>query len=241
MANERGPWDFVQDWDVEAFGPDVRDPVLRQRWGTALALAGGLPYMWQTLARPIRDIIYGLLELKSGDRVFVVGEGNEPCGWSADMRHLVGPAGAVDAIEIIRDGRAAVRNNQRGRNGMIGCWRWNYAQDIPDESYDCVAIMQSTQHCDDWSETGREFLRIMKPGRRIVFAEMVLDGVRFRERINADVHIKQWFDKLLPPRSEPISNYTGEAIMAAFGAALEGPQCMEWRGVEMFWGRKPAR
>jgi hypothetical protein len=233
------PWSYVQQWDIDAFGPDLLDDDQRRRWARAVFLAGGLPYMWQTLARPIKDIIYGLLELRSGDRIFIVGEGNEPCGWSADMRDIVGSTGIVDAIEIILDGRKAVMEKRMGRNGKIGCWKWTYAADIPDETYDCVAVMQSTQHCDKWEETGPEFLRIMKPGRRIVFAEMVLGGPRFMEKIHADVHINQWFDKMFPAGRETISNYSGEEIQAAFGDHLDGPQAMEWHGIEMFWGRKP--
>jgi SAM-dependent methyltransferase len=233
------PWSYVQPWDLEAFGPDLLDEEQRRRWARAVFLAGGLPYMWQTLARPIRDIIYGLLELRAGDRVFIVGEGNKPCGWSDDMRNIVGTEGAVDDIEIIRDGRAAVMQGRVGRNGKIGCWKWTYSENIPDESYDCVAIMQSTQHCDKWEETGPELLRIMKPGRRIVFAEMVLGGPRFMDRIHGDVHINQWYDKMFPKGRETISNYTGEEINAAFGHHLAGPQAMEWHGIEMFWGRKP--
>jgi hypothetical protein len=238
---ETDPWSFIQDWDLEAFGPDLLDEGQRRRWARAVFLAGGLPYMWQTLARPIRDIIYGLLELGTGDRVFVIGEGNEPCGWSADMRELVGSAGAVDDIEIIRDGRASVMERRLGRNGKIGCWKWEYTAGIPDGSYDCVAIMQSTQHCDKWEETGPELLRIMKPGRRIVFAEMVLAGDRFMQRIRGDVHINQWFDKMFPAGRESISNYSGEDIMTALGEHLDGPQSFEWHGIEMFWGRKRIR
>jgi SAM-dependent methyltransferase len=134
---------------------------------------------------------------------------------------------------------AAVMERRMGRNGKIGCWQWTYSNDIPDASYDCVVVMQSTQHCDDWAETGPELLRIMKPGRRIVFAEMVLAGPRFMEKIRADVHINQWFDKMFPGGRDTISNYSGEEIKAAFGDHCDGPQTMEWHGIEMFWGRKP--
>ena len=185
------PWDYIQDWDVELVGPEIRDPLAVGRWARAFALAGGLGYMWNELARPVSEIVYGLLELRPGDKVLIIGEAVGPAGWEEDMRAIVGPSGAVDVVEILPQGRRAVAEQWRGRNGMLGCWRWDYTEAMESESYDCVAIMQSTQHCDDWSDVGPEVLRVMKPGRRIVFAEMVLGGPRFDQRVGADLHVRQ--------------------------------------------------
>jgi hypothetical protein len=121
------PWSFIQDWDVEYFGPEISDPQQRSRWETTFAIAGGLPYIWQVVARPISHVIYGLLEAKPGDRVLIVGEAVGPSKWADDLRTIVGPNGAVDVVEIIRDGRNAVMNKTRGRNGKLGCWQWTYA------------------------------------------------------------------------------------------------------------------
>ena len=111
------------------------------------------------------------------------------------------------------------------------------------ESYDCVAIMQSTQHCDDWSDVGPEMLRVMKPGRRIVFAEMVLGGPRFEQRVGADLHVRQWYEKIMGGMRDSldgvVSFYSGEDLLRAMGDLLESPQTLEWKGIEMFWGRKP--
>src|ERR1700722_13755375 len=74
------PWNYVQDWDVEMVGPDVRDPEAQLRWSRAFCMAGGLPYIWRVLARPISEIVYSLLELREGDRVLVIGEAVEPAG-----------------------------------------------------------------------------------------------------------------------------------------------------------------
>ena len=54
--------------------------------------------------------------------------------------------------------------NKRGRNGKLGTWRYDYTADVPDEYFDCVAVLQGVQHTDDWRESGQELLRIMKPG-----------------------------------------------------------------------------
>ena len=122
------PWSYIQDWDVEYFGPEIRDANERRRWETTFAIAGGLPYIWQVVARPISHVVYGLLEAKRGDRVLIIGEGVGPAKWADDLRAMVGPSGAIDVVEIIRDGRDAVMQKKRGRNGKLGCWQWTYGK-----------------------------------------------------------------------------------------------------------------
>ena len=240
-AGPRQPFDFVQPWDTEMFGSDIADYEVRKRWQLAFAFAGGLPFIWNVVARPLTDMLYGLLELRPGDRVLVIGEATEVNGWGDGLRKLVGPRGAVDVVEILREGREAVLAGVRGRNGRTGCWQWTYTNDKPAEYYDVVAIFQSTQHCDDWRETCPELLRVMKSGRRIVMAEATLGGERFMQRIAADVHISQWFAKLFPPemKYEDASQYSGEELNAMCAGFVAEPQFMEWHGIEMFWGRKP--
>ncbi|EJM34495.1 hypothetical protein PMI26_05702 [Pseudomonas sp. GM33] len=241
---KKGPWDYIQPWDVERLGEDILDEETRQRWSAAFCIAGGLPYIWNELARPISDIMYALLELKPGDKVLILGEGVEPAGWDRDMRALVGPEGVVDTVEIILDGRAKSLRRERGRNGVIGTWEWAYTYDKPNEYYDCVAVMQSTQHCDNWVETSAELLRVMKPGRRIVSAEAVVAGSIQRHRIDSDVHLREWYEKamgFLPLTREEIPYYSGEDLLEAFGDQVVDARIMEWHGIEMFWARKPGK
>lgn len=238
---EVSPWDLVQSWDVELAGEAIRDKAEIDRWEQAFAVGGGLPYIWSQLARPISDVIYGLLELREGDRVLIIGEAIGPSGWATDIERIVGPSGHVEAIEIIHEGRAAIHQGKVGRNGLRGTWEWSYTYDSPAEAYDCIGILQSTQHCDDWEGTSSELLRVLKPGRRIVLAEAVLAGPTFHERINSDVHIRQWYEKLFAKiRPEDVPYYSPEQLREAFGPDLEDLRTMEWRGIEMLWGRKPA-
>lgn len=234
------PWEHIQPWDLELLGDQVLDPQQRRIWELATRLAGGLPYIWNELARPVSQIIYGLLELRPGDRVLLIGEGIEPSGWREDILTIIGETGVLDEVEIIRDGRKAVHSRLPGRNGQTGCWRWAYADDLPDESYDCVAVLQATQHADDWAETANDLLRVMRPGRRIVLAEAILSGPTFFSRVDADVHLRQWVDKLYEQvRLSDIPYWSPAQILDAFTGKVDDPQLFEWKGIEMFWGRKP--
>jgi hypothetical protein len=240
-GERRGPWDYIQPWDVDSIPVDIRNEDERRGWMRAMFVAGGLPYMWRELAQPIADVIYGLLEVRPNDRVLLIGEGIEPCGFRERIEQLIGPGGELHTFEIIRDGRDAVASRRLGRNGKIGCWQWTYTEGVPENYYDAIAILQSAQHCDDWRETGAELVRVLRPGRRIVSAEMCLEGERFQARVNADMHLRQWYDKMFPAGRKEISNYSGEELLELIGPLVEGGQCMDWRGVELFWGRKPAQ
>jgi len=239
----RGPWGWIQSWDVDAWGPGILDEEARATWLAAFRIAGGLPYMWRELAPQISQIVYALLELREGDRVLLIGEAVEPCGWAEQMRALVGPSGAVDAFDIIEEARAAVSGGKRGRNGKFGTLQWQHTAGAADGQYDAVAIMQAHQHHDDWTEAAGELTRVLAPGRRLVLAEAQLSGPTFWNRINADVHIRQWVDKAfsaypIPPSEIPF--YTLEELTEAFRPQLADIYTMEWHGIEMLWGRKPA-
>ena len=165
----RGPWGYIQPWDVKAQGATITDVEEQKRW-TRTILFGGLPYIWRELAAPMNTIVYSLLEAKPGDRVLVIGESLGPCGWVDDLLELVGESGEVHAIEILEEARAAYDARKVGRNGKMACWQWNYTRDFADASFDVVTVMQAVQHCDDWHETGAELLRVLKPGRRLLLA-----------------------------------------------------------------------
>jgi hypothetical protein len=83
----------------------------------------------------------------------------------------------------------------------------------------------------------------MKPGRRIVLAEAALFGEPFWARRDADVHLQYWVDKMtwfrpLDPRET--SYYSPEELHQAFDGKVDEAENLEWRGIELFWARKPA-
>jgi SAM-dependent methyltransferase len=238
-----GPWGYTQPWDTRALGPTILDAKEQARWAQVIRL-GGLPYIWRELAAPMLTIVYSLMELKPGDKVLVIGESIEPCGFDADIRAMVGEKGEVRCVEILEKARKATADLAKGRCGKIGTWRWDYTENVPDGYFDCVAALQSVQHCDDWREAGADMLRVMKPGRRLVLAEVAMFGTPFWPRLETDLHLQYWVDKLSHFRPLPAREtayYSPEELHTALDPLLEAPQNLEWRGLELFWGRKPAK
>ena len=242
MQDKPSPWDSMQQFDSARFGSDIFDPVQQARWSHAMFI-GGLPYMWRFLAQPVLPMIYDLAELKHGDRVLLFGESLESCGFIADLRQRVGPTGTVVPIDIQEDARNAVAARTRGVGGMIGTFSYShYTRDAADSAYDVVINLQGIQHAEDWTAAGREFLRIMQPGRRLVMAEIVLGSPEQVWKVNSDLHIQHLFDKIFSRRGVAFSElpyYSPQALREAFDGLVADPGQFEWRGLEVFWGRKP--
>ena len=237
---KENPWNWMQPHDAQRLGEVITDPKERERWCNAL-LVGGLPYLWKHKAEPIRELMYQKLALRPRDKVLIIGESLESCGFLDDIRSRVGSQGDIRSIDIIEQARDAVMGNKRGRNGKLGTWRYDYTSDVPDGHFDCVAVLQGIQHTDDWRESGTELLRVMKSGRVLMMSEIGFSP-RLKMAAELDLHIEYWLDKLFfgaGMQGLDFSYYSEEELREAFDGLLRDPQWFNWRGVELFWGTKP--
>jgi SAM-dependent methyltransferase len=234
------PWDWMQPHDVARFGQQIFDPIDRKRWCTA-TLIGGLPYLWRVQAAPMKSFIYNQMNIRSGDRVLILGESVESCGFREDIELKVGKNGRVDVIDIIEEARNATEANVRGVSGKRGTWRYSYTEDMDDNRYDCIGVLQAVQHSDDWRQTGKDLLRVTKPGGVLMLAEIGF-GPRLRQLASQDLHLQYWVDKLSYGSGVPnleVAYYGSDELRGAFKGLLEDEQTLDWRGLELFWGRKP--
>jgi ubiquinone/menaquinone biosynthesis C-methylase UbiE len=244
MASEdplvrKDPWDWMQSYDVRRFGEVILDKHEQERWCRAVLL-GGLPFMWRK-AEVARNVIYDRLELHPGDKVLVIGECIEPCGFIDDIRQRIGPQGDIHVVDITDEARDNYIAKKRGRNGQLATWQWTYTRDIPDGTFDCATCLQGVQHTDDWRETGAEMLRVMKSGRNLVLAEIAYSP-ETRMKIELDMHIEYVFDKLLSRvgwKLEEFPYYGPKDLEAAFAGLVTETGSFVWKGIEIFWGRKP--
>jgi hypothetical protein len=236
------PWDLMQKFDAARFGADIFDPAQQARWGHAMFI-GGLPYMWRYLAGDVLEMIYAKAEIRPGDKVLLFGESLESCGFIDDVRKLVGPAGEVTPVDMQEDARNAVAARQRGSGGQIGTFDYvRYTSHIADGAYDVVLNLQAIQHAEDWTVAGREFLRIMKSGRRLVMAEIIQGSPEQLWKIGLDLHIQHLIDKIFSRRGIALTDipyYSRDDLKRAFAGLLDEVGDFEWRGLEVFWGRKP--
>ena len=241
MPDNVDPWSMIQPRDLVRMGEDIVDRAGQERWSRAVMLAGTLPYMWRHKAAIVRELIYEKLRLAPGNRVLVIGEVVEGCGFDSDIRERVGPTGDVQVVDITDEARDAYFAGRRGRGGQLATWRWRYTDSMPPESFDAVAVMQAVQHADDWRETGTELLRLMKPGGTLMLAEITFSP-RMKMLAEQDIHIEAWIDKLasrvgFSPYDAPY--YSAENLLAALDGLLADPQSFVWKGIEVVWGQKP--
>jgi ubiquinone/menaquinone biosynthesis C-methylase UbiE len=238
MENE-DPWAWMQPHDVRRFGDVIMDPKEQERWCRAVLL-GGLPFMWRK-AEVARNLVYDRLELREGDKVLVIGECLESCGFLDDIRGRIGRRGEIKVFDITDEARDNYIARRRGRGGQLATWGWSYTRDIADGSFDCAACLQGVQHTDDWRETGAEMLRVMKGGRNIVLAEIAYSP-QTRMKVGLDMHIEYVFDKLLSRVGWKLAEfpyYSPQDLTAAFAGLIVDAGHFEWKGIEIFWGRKP--
>jgi SAM-dependent methyltransferase len=235
------PWDVFQPWDVERWGEVILDEREQRRWSQAIFL-GGLGYMWNQ-ARVVKEAIYTRLDLRPGDRVLVIGEVLDACGFVSEIRERIGSDGELVTFEIVREAREAYTSGQRGRGGQLATWQWRYTERYPDERFDAVAVLQGVQHTDDWVETAAELHRVLVPGRHAVLGEISF-GPRFDVRAQADLHISYLLEKIFQRMGwhyREMPYYSEAELHAAFDPLFRDTGYFEWRGVEMFWGQKPQR
>jgi hypothetical protein len=233
------PWDWMQPHDIARFGAVIGDEVEQARWCRAVML-GGLPYMWRKKAAVVREMMYDRMALREDDRVLILGESIESCGFVEDIRARIGAGGHIDVIDFTDEARDAYIAGRRGRHGQLATWRYDYTREMEAESYDVVAVLQGVQHTEDWAETGRELLRVMKPGRTIMLAEITFSP-QMVMKSELDLHIEYWMDKLFSRIGWPIAAfpyYSPAELARAFAGLVTDPETFSWKGVEFFWGSK---
>lgn len=241
MEEKKTPWDYKGPAETAILGETVLNPEEQARWGRAI-LFGTLPYMWRKKASNIREMIYDKLDLKAGNKVLIIGECVQVCGFDSDMQARMNGQRQVDIVDITNEARRAYISGVIGRGGQLATWRWTYTKETPDNHYDAVAILQSVQHTDDWHESARELTRILKPGGTIVLAEIML-GPNILTAASADVHIEAWVDKIFSRMGwsiEKFPYYSLAQLHKAFDGVVKNADSLHWKGIEIFWGEKAA-
>jgi hypothetical protein len=234
-ATRPGIWDQMVPEDAERWGRDILDPAARKRWCQAV-MFGGLPYLWRHVAIVPREVAIDKLELRRGDRVLIAGEALPEIGFEADISEIVGPEGEIASVDM------RTRVFEEFHAGRVAKWEWDYTRDYPDEHFDCVFVGQGVAHAGDWAREGRELLRVLRAGRRMVMAEISFSET-FYARVQADVHLEYWVRKLMEgigESFEALPYWNLVDVAAALDGALDELDTFEWRGVDLLWGRKPA-
>ncbi|HEY2534235.1 MAG TPA: hypothetical protein VGJ20_41010 [Xanthobacteraceae bacterium] len=238
-GSKQTPWDWMGAEERRLLGDVVAQPDEQARWCKAIVF-GTLPYMWREKATVVRELVYDKMELRPGHRVMLIGECLRVCGFVDDIRQRIGPSGEIQEMDITNEARSAYLAGRRGRGGQLATWQWRYADGLPDRHFDSVAVLQATQHTDDWRETGQDLLRVLKPARPLVLAEITLSP-KLKMKAEADIHIEAWIEKIFSRIGwsfDQTPYYSLDDLRRAFDGLVDVPETFEWRGIEVFWARK---
>jgi hypothetical protein len=85
-------------------------------------------------------------------------------------------------------------------------------------------------------------LRILKPRRRFVTGEIALGSPDLNMKIELDLHIEYLYDKVFSRIGfdrYDIPYWGPRDLMKAFDGIVDGAETFVWKGVELFWARKP--
>lgn len=236
----KDPWIYMGPAEAKILGDVIYDKAEQARWCRAM-LFGTLPYMWKDKAGVVRKMMFDRLSLRPGDRVLVIGECVAECGFDETIREQIGPEGELVVVDITDKARSAYVTGTRGRKGELATWEWTYTHGYADGHFDCVAVLQAVQHTDDWTETAAELLRVMKPGRQLVLAEITF-GPNMINAASLDIHIESWVEKIFSRMGWGIDQfpyYSPADLHAAIDPLVTDAGDFSWKGIELYWGTRP--
>ena len=229
---EKTPWDYIQDRDRKRLGSIIDDKDEQKRWGTAVFLAGTLPYIWD-MAKDFKKLMYDALNLAKGDKVLIVGEALDTCGFVKEVRNRIGNEGEIVEFEIIEEGR------NRLEAGEVMKWRYQYGARYSDEYFDAIFLPQGIHHAEDWPQAAKDFVRVLKKGKRLVAAEVTLGSPEFLAAINSHVRIGAIFKKIQAAVGIKEWHHVCQTeLEKAFASLLNAIHTFAWKGMLLFHGTK---
>lgn len=75
------------------------------------------------------------------EKVLLIGECIEPCGFVDDIRARIGSQGEIKVIDITDEAHNYLAK-KRDRGGQLATWQWAYTRNIADGTFDSVACLQ---------------------------------------------------------------------------------------------------
>jgi len=238
------PWDFLVDQEIDAFGQEVKESDLQKKWGRAIFFGSNLRWCWMN-ALSIRQMMYGHLSTKPGDRVLVVGEFLEEIGFLPELRKRVGDTGEIASLDMVAKSRSG--REQQWKTGSSANikekhqWDYPFADKYPDDYFDLIWFPQGVHHAYSWDEIAPRFLRALKPGGQIMMAECRVPSPEFHRGIEMSGMLQCIVDKIfwaIDMTLKEMPDYSASELTRAFGDSLTDTFYLEWNGFLLFWGYK---
>lgn len=210
MSEEKSVWEYIgeeeSDWLKRRLGVDPHDEK-EQIKANLMVVGGMLPLCWSK-ARGFMDLMYHQAELREGDRVLLMGEDLTTSGHVEAVRRRIGEKGELQVADYLLEGLETFKSDVIKRV----CAKFG------DEYFDAVILAHGFHHAIDKDGDAREMVRVLKKGKRLVLAEMILASTFVVAE--QDVHLQCIFEKA----------FLSKIFEAIAGKPLSWQDAKEWIG-----------
>jgi len=210
MSEEKSVWEYISEeesnWLKRKLGVDPHDE--KEQFKANLMVVGGmLPLCWSR-AKGFMDLMYYKAELREGDRVLLLGEDLTTSGHVEAVRRRIGEKGELQVADYLLEGLETFESDVIER----ACAKFG------DEYFDAVILAHGFHHAIDKDRAAREMVRVLKKGKRLVIAEMILASTFVLAE--QDVHLQCIFEKA----------FLSKVFEAIAGRRLSLEEAKEWIG-----------
>ena len=234
---DKTAWDYATEREKALFGDFITNKEWQDRMSRAVFFVGGLPYMFDR-AEHFRKLMYNALRLEKGNKVLIIGECLEACGFLDEVKKRLRGDGEIHAFDLMYGDKPPGTEEKRVFSYS------GYINNFSEEYFDVIFFAQGVHHEENWEARAKEFIRILKKGGRIVFAEATVElNPDFYAAVQSDVHIEMVFKKLHgreKPAEWPYLFYqpTPRDLKNWFEPYLENMQEFVWKGMMLVHGVK---
>jgi len=241
VSKEKSVWEYIGDeesaWLKKKLGIDPHDEK-EQIKANFMVVGGMLPLCWSR-SKVFMDLMYREAELHKGDRVLLLGEDLRASGHIEAVKKQIGKNGELQTADYLLEGLETFKTDVIERT----CVKFK------DGYFDSVILAQGFHHARDIDKAAREMARVLKKGKKLIVAEMILLSTFVLAE--QDIHLECVFEKaFLSKISERASGKSSlEEIKAqigdpendiprAFCKYLSGITKFSWKGIVLVVGTK---
>jgi SAM-dependent methyltransferase len=225
--------EYLRNYYAYVVGPEIFDPATRDQFCEAGFFGGNTLRLWNE-ATDLKKRFLAASALSRGHRVLLVGKFAQETGLVGTIRQLIGPTGALTAIDTTQPFLDGVRSPR-------AVLQWNFSfRHLPPGAFDRVILFSTVSQMANMAESAEQLTALLKTGGRLTVAEDPVGGREFLAAIHMDTHMEAHTFRMMngmgiTERDLPI---VGIPEMARAFARLTHTGSAAWLGLYTFYGQK---